>query len=150
MGSMPDILNENQRRHFSVLLTMLAQSTFRVEDLAMARTSAESAVVEFIEDLPDGFEKRIEPHVRSLREALTRLAGELEIQPKRQSRRNSIRALLVTEIVRLEDSMARGLRGYGTVDPRVQEVVDPKLNVLIRELQAIRRILEERVARIQE
>jgi hypothetical protein len=147
---MPDILNENQRRHFSVLLTMLAQSTSRVEDLAVARTSAESAVVEFIEDLPDGFAQHIEPHVRSLREALARLARELGIQPKRQSRRNSIRALLVTEIVRLEDSMARGLRGYGTVDPRVQEVVDPKLQVLIRELQSIRRVLEERVARIEE
>jgi hypothetical protein len=147
---MTDVLNENQRRHFSVLLTMLAQSTARVEALAAESPPVESALVESVDDLPVGFGRRIEPHVRSLRAAITSLASQLEIQPKRQSRRNSIRALLVTEIVRLEDSMARGLRGYGNVDPRVQELVDPKLKVLIQELQAIRGVLEDRKARVEE
>jgi hypothetical protein len=137
-----DILNENQRRHYHILLSMLAQSAAKLEALAAARPSADTTFVSYTNDVPDDFLPRIEPHLRALRETLLRLASELRIEPKKISRRNSIRAILVTEIVRLEDSMARGLRGYGEVDSRVRDTLDPMLDALARELQAIRRILE--------
>ena len=139
-----DILNENQRRHYHVLLSMLSQSTGRVEMLAAAPPSGDSAFAHYDHDLPPNFAARIAPHVRALREALSRLARHLHIEPKHVSLRNSVRAILVTEIVRIEDSLATGLRGYGQVDSRVREQLDPMLQELMRELHAMKGILEER------
>lgn len=38
--------------------------------------------------------------------------------------------ILVAELVRLEDSASKGLRGYGSVDPRVEHLIDPRLQTL--------------------
>ncbi len=137
-----DILNEHQRRHYHVLLSMLAQSASRVEALSTPRSSDDSALIEYRNDLPNEFAARIAPHLRSLRDMLARLATELDIAPKQISRRNSVRAILVSEIVRIEDSMAGGLRGYGEVDSRVRERLDPMLDQMVGQLRAIRRVLE--------
>jgi hypothetical protein len=141
-----DILNENQRRHYQVLLSMLSQSAGRVELLAASPPASESAFARYDHDLPPNFAARIAPHLRALREVLSRLARQLHIEPKRVSLRNSVRALLVTEIVRIEDSLATGLRGYGQVDSRVREQLDPLLQELMRELHAMKAVLEERHA----
>jgi len=42
-----------------------------------------------------------------------------------------VRALLHTETVRLQDSLSRGLKGYGALDPRAPDVIDPALRELI-------------------
>ena len=139
-----DMLNENQRRHYYVLLSMLAQSMARLEAIASSRPPGDAAFVTYDDDLPDDFLERIEPHIRTVHEMLGRLAQTLNVEPKRISRRNSVRAVLVTEIVRIEDSLSGGLRGYGEVDPRVRGVLDPMLQGVIRELQKVRGVLEGR------
>jgi hypothetical protein len=137
-----DILNANQRRHYHVLLTMLAQSAGRLAEIASPRHTGDSPFLTYDNDLPADFAARIAPHLDALRATLDSLAQRLDMRSKRVSRRNAVRAILVTDIVRLEDSMARGLRGYGQVDNRVRDVLDPMLQALVAELQAMRRILE--------
>ena len=139
-----DMLNDNQRRHYFVLLSMLAQSMARLETLAAPRPSSGPSLVVYDDDLPSDFLERSEPHVRAVHQLLGQLAETLRVQPKRVSRRNSVRAVLVTEIVRIEDSLSKGLRGYGEVDPRVHSELDPMLQNVITELQRIRGALESR------
>jgi hypothetical protein len=53
----------------------------------------------------------------------------------------TVRALLHAETVRLQDSLSRALKGYGALDPRAPEVIDPALRELIALLGSILRAL---------
>ena len=135
--SLPDephtLLNGPQRRHFEVLLAMLQDTLAKVERLASEAAPEAGGLVVYKEDLPPGFAASIEPMVTELRRLIARLSADLGLRRRAVSRTRSIRALLTAEMVRIEDSTADKLRGYGPIDPRVSTAVDP----VLRELHAL-------------
>ncbi|MGH7671017.1 MAG: hypothetical protein ACRENQ_16155 [Gemmatimonadaceae bacterium] len=134
------ILNENQRRHFSVLLVSLDESLARIEQLSDRDRRVWGALTAYTDDLPRRFSAAADPLIADLRGRIVELAALLGTEPRRMSRTRSIRALVTSATIRLEDSRARGLRGYGTVDPTVHEQLDPMLDDLIERFRAISRL----------
>jgi len=138
------LLNEHQCRHFEVLLAGLEESLTFVEDLVARNDRAEhTGLTRYASDLPPGFANSIRPVLTELRSRTTRLAAELALRGQTRSIARSIRAILVGEMVRLEDSTSAQLRGYGAVDPGVTNVIEPELNALHALLATIHRRLTE-------
>ncbi|HSA56522.1 MAG TPA: hypothetical protein VLE53_12515 [Gemmatimonadaceae bacterium] len=127
------LLNGSQRRHFEVLLGMLQDTLSKVERLASEGASDPGGPVVYKEDLPPGFAASIEPAMTELRHLIARFSADHGLRQRAVSRARSIRALLTAELVRIEDSTADKLRGYGAVDPELGTTIDP----VLRELHAL-------------
>lgn len=137
------LLNEPQLRHFEVFLSMFETALNEIERLASpASAPPKESLVVLDSDLPGDFKTRAEPLIGVLRQEIGSLAHSLGIDPQHRSRARTVRALLTAELVRLDDSYARKLRGYGVVRPRVQVEVDPVLDRMRGELVALLRVSE--------
>jgi len=123
----PPVLNENQRRHFEVVLSMLEDSLTRIEALCNPASATPDVLTLVEDDLPDDVARRAQPVIESIRAQVARLASDLELAPRRLSRRRAVQALLTSEVIRIDDSARHQLRGYGAVDPRFDDVVAPRL-----------------------
>lgn len=139
------LLNEHQRRHYEVLLAGLEDSLDAIEGL-IARTGPGEAAgsTRYESDLPPEFVDSIRPVLTELRARAARLARKLSLRGQSRSVARSIRAILVSEMVRLEDSTSARLRGYGAIDPRVTDVIDPDLRALHALLASIHKRLATR------
>lgn len=132
------ILNEHQHRHFEVLLAMFYDTLAEIEQLAAPAPAAGPAgLTAYEDDLPAGFADAIRPELQALRAIAARLATQLQLRPRIISRTRAIQARLTSEMVRLEDSTAEKLWGYGAVDSRVESEVDPVLHELHAHLSAV-------------
>lgn len=135
-------LTASQRRRLTVALgkAEAALDAVRHADVVPEglRLSAESA------DVPDGFPGPLRALAEGLDAELRSLADGLALQPLTSSRRRHLLSLCTTGAIGLYESRTRGLRGYGTVDPRMGEVVDPVLARLEIGLYQIAEALSER------
>lgn len=131
------ILNEHQRRHFEVLLGQLEDAIATIAQLVEPAPSMTAALTRDQDDLPPGFARAIRPQLHELRAAVALLARDLALQHRSRSRASAVRSILIAELVRLEDSTSKGLRGYGSVDPRVEHLIDPRLQALHNLLAAM-------------
>jgi hypothetical protein len=134
------VLNENQRRHFEVLLSMLEESLQRIETLSSS-LSMNGGMSIVKDDLPSTFILEAEPLIASIRARIGRLAAVLELTPRTVSKRRTISALLTAAIIRIEDSSPEQLRGYGTVDPRFALDVAPRLREIRKALALLGSLL---------
>lgn len=123
---------------------MLERSLVEVERLSGPGLERRASLTIYADDLPAGFSEAVGPALEAARDRLGRFAAELGLRPRVVSRARSIRALLTADVVRLEDSGAANLLGYGAVDPRVEREVEPVLRELRALLLAISRHLEGR------
>ncbi len=140
MTDLHPVLNEHQRRHFSVLLVGLDEALARIEQLADPDRQAWGPLTEYADDLPPRFAAEAHPLIADLRARILALGALLGTGSRRMSRERSIRAMVTSATIRLEDSRARGLRGYGAVDPSVHEHLDPVLDDLIERFRAVGRL----------
>lgn len=143
------VLNENQRRHFAVLLVGLDDALHRIELLGDPTHRIAGPLTHHTDDLPSRFDERVRPFIRDLRERIIRLAASLGTGSREHSRARSIRALVTSAVIRLEDSRARGLRGYGAVDASVAKELDPVIDDLMQRFRAISHLLAEGSATAQ-
>jgi hypothetical protein len=137
----PPVLNENQRRHFEVVLSMLEDSLTRIEALCNPASATLGALTVVEDDLPDGVARRAQPVIESIRAQVARLALDLELSPRRLSRRRAVQALLTSEVIRIDDTSSGQLRGYGAVDPRFDDVVAPRLGEIRDAIMSFARML---------
>jgi|SRR6185312_1664658 len=142
----PDrLLNAHQQRHFEVLLAGLEQALDSIEELAARADRAPGGgLTQYAPDLPPGFASAVRPLLTQLRDRIDHLAAALALRGQSRSIAQSIRAILIAEMVRLEDSTSAQLRGYGTVDPRVSNVIEPELEHLHALLASIAQLLASR------
>lgn len=131
-------LNEPQLRHFEVFLSMLGTALSEIERLARhTLENTQEDLIIYDPDLPHNFAGTSGPAIDAIRHEVGSLAHALNIEPKHRSRLRTVKALLTAELVRLDDSYARKLRGYGTVSPRVEAEVDPILHRIRTQLVAL-------------
>ncbi|HVA57154.1 MAG: hypothetical protein WBQ26_15540 [Gemmatimonadaceae bacterium] len=140
MTDLHPVLNEHQRRHFAVLLVGLDEALARIEELADQDRQAWGPLTEYADDLPPRFTAEAYPLIADLRSRVLALGALLRTDSRHMSRARSIRAMVTSATIRLEDSRARGLRGYGAVDPSVHEQLDPVLDDLIERFRAVGRL----------
>ena len=135
-------LNASQRRHFEVVLAKLENTLDEVDRLARPEIQAQRPSLTFLaDDLPPDFASRTAAVSNTVRGRIADLAAQLGLAPQRASRLRTVRALLHAETVCLQDSLSRALKGYGALDPRAPEVIDPALRELIALLGSILRAL---------
>lgn len=136
-------LNEPQTRHFEVFLAMLEDALSETRNLAgLSSADAEENLTLYDADLPAGFAESAEPVLASIGREIAALARTLDIKVRHRSQTRAVRALLTAELVRLDDSYANKLRGYGAVDPRAKDVLDPVLDRLRSGLTTLLNSLE--------
>jgi hypothetical protein len=141
------LLNEPQLRHFEVFLSMLETALNEVERLTSpASVPGSENLVVYDSDLPQGFRKHAVPAIGAIRDQISDLAHKLGIEPQHRSRTRTAKALLTAELVRIDDSYARKLRGYGAVSPRVQIEIDPALDRIRTDIIALLQMAKQDTA----
>lgn len=134
----PIPLNGPQRLHFEVVFASLEDALARVELIAQGRVQHDGVGLKrVVRDLPDGFLTDAAPRIASLRAYVAALSEALALEGSDSSARRTVGALLTSQLIHIEDSDARHLRGYGAVDPLVRERLDPALETMRIHLQAI-------------
>jgi hypothetical protein len=133
-------LNEHQRRHFAVVLTLLEESLAEIERVGTNTRGGAGSLMEYADDLPPGFAAQVGPRIAMLRKLIAGLVASLALEPGVTSRRSVVRALAAGEAVRIEDSDAKQMRGFGAVDPRFGATIQPVLDAMHVELRAIARL----------
>lgn len=138
------LLNEPQLRHFAVFLSMLEAALSEVDLLTTdSRSTAQRSLTADNLDLPHDFRRRAIPAIEAIGREIAALVRTLDIKPHGRSRRRQVKALLTAELVRLDDSYARKLRGYGPVSRRVALEVDPFLDRIRSQLVDLLRACED-------
>ncbi|HEY5546518.1 MAG TPA: hypothetical protein VIK50_10725 [Gemmatimonadaceae bacterium] len=135
-------LNANQRRHFEVLFARLEESLAKVESLMVSEGPRDFTMGFTEDDLPSAFRKTAPPLLDQLRSEIAQLTSVLELRRRSVSRRRTIAAILTAEAVRFEDSLASQMRGYGAVDPSVEQHLDPRLEGIARTLNVLAKSLK--------
>lgn len=130
MTDRSELLNTAQRNHFAVLLAMMEESLADIETLADPVAARDGRLTVRVDDLPPAFTDSVRPLLADFRREVTALAERLGIPPRHASRARSIRAIVTSEVVRIEDSVAARLRGYGAVHPDAASVIGPVLERL--------------------
>jgi len=128
-------LNDNQRRHFEVLLSRLEDSLVTIEALLVAPRRRH--LTQLADDVSPTFRTLAEAELPRLRGHVERMADALGLRPNVVSLRRIIGAALTTDAVRVEDSLSSQMRGYGAVDASVAERLDPALLRLADSLESL-------------
>jgi len=134
------MLNANQRRHYGILIAGLEATLDKVE-VVLAVFTAPTGLARVTLDLPPAFQAGAPAILARVRAELRRIAGGLALQVQPHSQRQTCRALLTSEINRLEESYSTHLRGYGAVDESVGTVLDPMLREIRTELGSLVHLL---------
>jgi hypothetical protein len=121
------VLTDGQRRHYTVLLAMLEETINEVEAMTEGR-NAGGRLRHQTGVLPERLRTTAQPLLERVRSDVGALARLLAVEPQEVSRVRRLQALLLSTIVRLEDSTSDKIRGYGEVDPGVARAVDPALH----------------------
>ena len=136
-------LNAHQRRHIEVVLSMLEAEMNEVERIALGGRTGPDTLTQVDHDLPADFAERMPPHVDAIRARVRELTHALSLSARRAPNRRTIHATLTAAIIRLDDSSAAELRGYGRVEPRYATEVWPVLSDIRASLMAIDQLLAE-------
>jgi len=135
-ASTPLPLSDGQRRHFAVLLELLEQSLNEMEEIAAHGGSSTRLRLQS-HDLPGDFAATIAPHLAAVRREAYDLWARLGVQPREASQARRLHALVMACVVRLEDSTADKLAGYGDVHDAIAPALDPVIRRMHAELSTV-------------
>jgi hypothetical protein len=124
------LLNHPQREHLAVLLAQMEDALDKLAAAAEPPCGPRHHLTMIDDDLPAELATQVQPVIQSLRGQIARLAAEFRLRPRRMSRARFAVATVTAELVRIEDSYAGSLRGYGDVTPDLANVLDPALRQL--------------------
>jgi hypothetical protein len=134
------VLNANQRRHYGILIAGLEATLEKIE-AAVAGPPPATGLARVLPDLPSAFREGAAPILARLRDDLRRIAKGLSLETHPISQRQTCRALLTSEINRVEESYSSHLRGYGAVDETLGTVLDPMLRDVRADLGTLASLL---------
>jgi hypothetical protein len=137
-----DLLTEGQRRHLTVSLAGVERAVREIAALAEGREAAASPLLaQAIHDLPPDFGQAIRNSLADATATLAELASTFALEASSSFHGRSVRALVVSSLVVIEDTTSRNLRGYGAIHPGVPQLLDPLLDRLHESLREIGRVL---------
>ena len=130
------VVNHAQRRHFAVLIILLEESLGEIEAVA-AGASGQNGLRRSAHDLPADFDHALAVAGSRIRAHVVNLSRLLDLKAETVSDARRVQAQLLANMVRIEDSMSAGIRGYGDVDPSVARTIDPLLLGIHSELRQL-------------
>lgn len=122
------LLSGPQRLRLSVLAAGIEDAVAEIEHL-LAR-EFDQPLTRFADDLPPGCARRLRPHLESVRAQLVRMKTHFSLEPRDLSRVASIQAQVSAQMVCIDESGVKELRGYGAVAPGLDALLGPALREL--------------------
>ncbi len=113
------------------------------DDCEAWMTKKSGLLIRAQDDLTARQRERLRSHMEQLRSELQRLTEEMEINIKRQSRQRAITALLSSNIVNLEESDSKSLRGYGRLPEETAQRLDTEISRLTTILEQMMKAMEQ-------
>jgi hypothetical protein len=126
------LLNEHQRRRLEVVLSHVEAALLEIERLSVSGPGVVRAgVLTTIEaDYPAHFTRDLAPLAAGIRDELARAKQAWGLGARRMSATRAISARVKSEMIRLQDSEPRRLKGYGIVHPDLDRTLTPLLHRL--------------------
>jgi hypothetical protein len=143
MADTHPVLNPSQRAHLSVVAGGIEETIAEIEHLLDPDIDRGSVLTHFEDDLPIGFAERARSILDEIRVDVASFADRFSLDERRFSRAGSVMAHCSAQIVRIEESGAKSLRGYGAVAPGLDTVLTPWLESLRTKFAAIRFLLRD-------
>ena len=132
-------LNENHRRSLSVTLHLIDQSLCQWDEWARGRLR--SNVMYSERDSFSAEQKtQLLGRIEAIRGIITRLRDDLQLEPKFVCTSEPMVAQAASLWEMSLDVNSQGLRGYGQVSPQLRSYLDPIVERLAGEMQAVVRI----------
>lgn len=120
-------LNENQRRHFAVILASLENTLLEIVALAGDDAADTRRLTNLAHDLPRDYLARVRPAIDEITAQMEQLSRAIGLAPHPESKARAIAAMLTSQLNQFQDSSARTLKRYGKVDPKLAGELDPVL-----------------------
>jgi hypothetical protein len=143
MADMHPVLNPSQRAHLSVVAAGIEETIVEIEHLLDPDIDRRSLLTRFDDDLPTGFAERARVILDDIRTDVAAFAEAFSLEGRAFSRAGSVMAHCSAQIVRIEESGGRHLRGYGAVAPGLDAVLAPHLESFRAKFAAIRFLLHD-------
>ena len=134
-------VNKSQRAHLSVLAAGIEDTVTEIEHFLDPDLDRDSILTHYAADLPAGFAERIRPILGEVRAHVAVFSERFSLDSHRFSRASSIEAHISAQIVRLDESGVKQLRGYGAVSEDLDAVLAPDLDRFREAFAAIRALL---------
>lgn len=137
------LLSEPQRRHLEVVLGMLERLMDLIDGMGQCpRRRSTSVLAVDVADVPAETFAALEPYLEAARAQVRHLTTSLSLRPQPRSTRQRLHALLIGEMVRLDDRADRMLRGFGEMHSAVPSLLDPSLGAIREALAAMQRLVD--------
>ena len=129
------LLNDAQRRHLEVVFAMIERGIEDLERLAAETTDEEAHLRLVSADMPVGTVPAFQRSFARVRQTIAGAAKDLGLHQRHESRRRWAQAVLLAMIIRLEDTYAGKLRGYGEVSRGLPDILDPAVDAVKQALE---------------
>jgi hypothetical protein len=135
------LVNKAQRVHLSVLAAGIEETVTEIEHFLDRDLDRDSVLTSYAADVPAGFAERVGPILDQLRAHVAVFSERFSLDSRWFSRASSIEAHVSAQIVRLDESGVKQLRGYGAVSEDLDAVLAPELELFRAAFAAIRALL---------
>jgi hypothetical protein len=130
------LLSGPQRLRLSVLAAGIEDSVGEIQRLL--DPDLDGTLTRYADDLPMASAERLRPLLIGIRAQLARMTSVLALEPQSFSRLASVQAQVSAQIVCIDESGVKELRGYGSVAPALGAELGP----ILRDLRATFREIE--------
>jgi len=128
-------LTEGQRRHLTASLLQVEQAMRRITELTQASLPGDSRLLARKGGEPSaGLSDALRGPLDGVAATLAELVGTFGLAPFPTSHLRTVRALIVSSLVIIEDTVSAKLRGYGPLHPGLPVRLDPLLARLHEQL----------------
>ncbi|SRR6266568_8631591 len=136
-GQVAHLLNENHRRALSSVLRRVELAAWRLEDRITRGEQPDLALTRFTNAPSTDQQAAIVQLTRQLRGEVARLASDYHLEVAEEHVLRSIMGEFTLLWCDLEDSRPQKLSRYGAVNPRLPELLGPRIDRLIDLVLAI-------------
>jgi len=137
------MLNEGQLRHLSATIRVVEE---RLTDLQQQLNAGapKQTLLELEDDLSDAERAFVAKKMDELLGLIADVTQQFSLNPEWRSLRRALVASLSIAWSDLRDATAAAMRGYGDIDPRLHESLDPLIERLCdRTLEICRRLRQD-------
>jgi len=131
-------VNENHRRSLSITLQLIDQTLCRWDEWAHGRLSAGVMYAER-DSISPAQKTRLLGRIATIRGIITRLRDDLQLSPKLVWTSEPMVAQAASLWEMSLDVTSHALQGYGEISPQLRNYLDPIIEHLANEFQAIGR-----------
>jgi hypothetical protein len=140
-GAQKILLGENHRLAVSVVVRGTERAC---ESMLETLDRGPSQMNELRNDILPEERTKLRELATALQEEIHRLAGKVELEKSRTSRRRAIAAVLSAALIDLQETQDSGLKGYGEISAEAKRTLDEGFGRMMKLLEKMLAIAERR------